>query len=53
VLYLIEMTGINLWIVGTFLTNLMNIILATILIAVFLNYYIIRPIRHMEKNLSI
>lgn len=51
VLYLIEMTGINLGIVGTFLTNFMNIILATILIAVFLNYYIIRPIRHMEKKI--
>lgn len=51
VLYLIEMTGINLGIIGTFLTNFMNIILATILITVFLNYYIIRPIRHMEKKI--
>jgi methyl-accepting chemotaxis protein len=52
VLYLIEMTGINLGIVGTLLTNFMNIILATILIAVFLNYYIIRPIHHMEKKID-
>ncbi|GEN56414.1 hypothetical protein GCM10012290_02180 [Halolactibacillus alkaliphilus] len=50
-LYLIEMTGINLGIVGTFLSSFMNIILATILIAVFLNYYIIRPIQHMEKKI--
>lgn len=51
ILYLIELTGINLGIVGTFLSSFMNIILATILIAVFLNYYIIRPIQHMEKKI--
>lgn len=51
ILYLIEMTGFELGILGAFLSNFMNIILATILIAVFLNYYIIRPIRNMERTI--
>lgn len=51
ILYLIELTGINLGIIGAFLTSFMNIILATILITIFLNYYIIKPIHQMEKKI--
>lgn len=50
-LYMIEMTGINLGIVGTFLSQFMNIIVATVLITIFLNYYILRPIRLMERKM--
>ncbi|MBM7542184.1 methyl-accepting chemotaxis protein [Amphibacillus cookii] len=50
-LNLIEMTGIELGLIGQFLNGFMNIIVATILISLFINYYIIKPIQTMEQKI--
>ncbi|WP_017472831.1 methyl-accepting chemotaxis protein [Amphibacillus jilinensis] len=50
-LNLIEMTGIELGLIGQFLNGFMNIIVATILITLFINYYIIKPIQTIEKKI--
>ncbi|GGM29101.1 hypothetical protein GCM10011351_13910 [Paraliobacillus quinghaiensis] len=52
ILSLIELTNINLGIVGIWINNFMNIIVATILISALLPYYILKPIQKMEKKIQ-
>lgn len=49
ILSLIEMTNVNLGIIGIWINNLMNVVITTLLISIFLRYYILKPIKNMEK----
>ncbi len=53
IINLIEMTNINLGVIGIWLNNFMNIIVATLLISVLLQYFILRPIKQMEKKIQL
>ncbi|SDC09677.1 methyl-accepting chemotaxis protein [Pelagirhabdus alkalitolerans] len=50
-LRIIDMTGIDFGLIGWFLSNFMGVIISTTLIATFLNYYVLKPIRKMEKSI--
>lgn len=52
IISLIEMTNINLGIIGIWLNNFMNVIITTVILSVFLRYYILRPIHNMEKKIQ-
>lgn len=47
----IEMTNIELGILGIYINNFMNIVITTILIVLFMSYYILKPIQKMEKTI--
>ncbi|GAA5416269.1 methyl-accepting chemotaxis protein 4 [Paraliobacillus ryukyuensis] len=51
ILRLIDMTGINLGMIGIWLNNFMNVIVATTIIGVFLQYFVIKPIKTMESKI--
>ncbi len=48
----IEFTGIELGAVGLYLSTFMNVIVATVLISLFMNYFVIRPIKIMEFKMD-
>lgn len=52
ILSLIEMTNINLGIIGIWINNLMNIVVTTFLIGGFLRYYILKPIKDIEQKIQ-
>ncbi|WP_208587951.1 methyl-accepting chemotaxis protein [Gracilibacillus suaedae] len=51
IITLIDMTGFDLGVIGIWLNNFMNIIVATILISLLLRFLILKPIFKMEKML--
>ncbi len=46
------MTGLNLGAIGIWLNNFLNVIITTIIIGLFLHYYVIRPIKKMEQTIQ-
>lgn len=52
ILNLINMTGLNLGAIGIWLNNFLNVIITTIIIGLFLHYYVIRPIKKMEQTIQ-
>ncbi len=52
VLALLDATNVNLGILGVWLNNFMNIIVATIIITLLLNVLIIRPISQMNQKME-
>ncbi|WP_058308680.1 methyl-accepting chemotaxis protein [Gracilibacillus massiliensis] len=52
IISLIDMTGIDLGIIGIWLNNFMNIIVATILISLLVRYLVLQPIKKMEQKMT-
>ncbi|WLR49965.1 HAMP domain-containing methyl-accepting chemotaxis protein [Bacillus tianshenii] len=48
----IKATGVNLGIIGLLLNNSMNIIVATIMIALMLEYFVIKPVKNITHSIN-